>query len=212
MSQNDFLPSEDTQLKAWLENFATTCAKYEDDLGLNTQSLAIITGASTAFNNGMTGIETARAISKAATTTKNEAKTSASVMARSYAREFKANPAIPANILSELQIVTNSNVTPVTTVTGVDVMGCDDGVNKLTWNRTGNAPTTSFIIEYKFAGNGPWILAGVVTKAKFNHTNQTPGTTVFYRITSSRAGVNSTPSVPVVAYPATGSNPLTIAA
>ncbi len=212
MNPSDFLPTEDTQLEAWLENFATTCEKYETELDLNVESFALINGAVAGFAAGMTGIENARAISKAATVTKNEAKATATTVARTFAREFKANPSIPASILSELQIVTNSPVAPVTSVSNVDVIGCDDGVNKVTWNRNGNSSTTSFIVEYKFPNNPLWILAGVVTKTKFDHKDQVPGDTVFYRVTATRNGVNAVPSVPVAAYPTTGDTTLTIAA
>lgn len=207
-----FLPQDDLALQAWLNNFAETCEKYESELDLDTEELAEINGAASGFSTDLTAQSTAKAILKGATAAKNSAKTTANAVARKYAKEFKANPTVSSEILSELQIVSNAVTSPVTTVTGVSVTGCDDGVNKVTWNRNGNSQGTSFIIEYRVDGQSNWNFAGVVTKVKFDHENQTPGVMTWYRIISTRAGTNSAPSVAVAAYPNSSGNSLSIAA
>ena len=88
----------------------------------------------------------------------------------------------------------------MTVVTGLTVKGCDDGVNVLKWNRTGNAQGTQFIIEASPNGNTLWDLVDVVTRTDYKHNDQVPGEKQYYRIRSKRAGITSPPSPAVVVY------------
>lgn len=212
MSNNDFLPREDSQLQNWLDNFFTTCTKYDDVLGLDVDQLTAINQQITGFDTGMTNVTATKATAKAAVTSKNTAKSTISSTVRTYAKQFKADPSIPAAVLSELGIVANTGNGPVVTVSSLTVIGCDDGVNKLKWDRNGNASGTLFIIEYKLQGQANWGIAGAVTKSSFDHVDQEPGQTVYYRVVSTRGGQTSNPTSTVVAYGNTSGPGLSVAA
>jgi hypothetical protein len=143
---------------------------------------------------------------------KNLARKNSTANIRAFAKQFKAIQGISPEILKELGIVSNSTTGPVRTVTSLDVVGCDDGVNKLTWDRNQNAFGTTFVIEYRIGNTGTWAFAGTTTKVTFNHIDQVPGQLVWYRVTSSRAGTNSVPTPAVAAYGPQGETELSIAA
>lgn len=212
MSNNDFLPREDSQLQNWLDNFITACSNNEEVLGLAAEQIGQITLQINAFDTGMTNVTSTKAAAKSAVTGKNTAKSTISSTVRTYAKQFKADPSIPASVLSELGIVSNAGNGPVVTVTSLTVIGCDDGVNKLKWDRNSNASGTLFIIEYKLQGQANWGIAGAVTKSTFDHVDQVPGQTVYYRVVSTRGGQTSNPTASVVAYGNTSGPGLSIAA
>lgn len=160
----------------------------------------------------MAGVVTAKAELKSVVSSKNAAKSDVVANVRALVREFKANPLVPQSVLNALGVIGQPNSGPVTTVSGLTVMGCDDGVNKLKWNRNGNTPSTLFIIETKLPTQSSWTIAGAVTRTSFDHENQAPGETRLYRIVSNRAGMASAPTTPVVVYGDTGDTALSIAA
>lgn len=212
MITGDFIPSEDANYQNWLNNFSTQCAKFDAELNLDTAELAQISSAASGFQTSMANVVETRTAAKGAVSTKVATRRSSQALARAFAREFKAIPGISPDILNQLGIVAPTSSSPVTTVTAVSVTGCDDGVNSIIWNRNGNTRNTVFLVEYKVAGTSNWLLATGTTKTSFKHINQEPGVTVFYRITSTRAGISSAPSVPVAAYPNTDGAGLSIAA
>lgn len=209
---SDFLPDAEGQYKLWLDNFVLQCEINAVDLGLNTTALAAINSEYEAFNTSLSDTITAKEVLKGLTTTKIKNRQKMSGTVRSYAKLWKANPAIPSSVIGALGIQTSSTSGPVVTVTGLDVVGCDDGVNKLSWNRNGNSPGTMFIVEYRLDGATSWTFAGAVTKTTFAHDEQTPGVTVWYRIIATRAGVNSAPCAPKPAYGNQDETTLSVAA
>lgn len=212
MATGDYLPDGETQFAAWFDNFTTQCEKFEAELGLNVTTLGVITGLNTTYDNKLAEAVTAKEDAKAATTGKNIARKNATQTIRSYANQWKSNPAIDPTILSALGIVAPSQSGPVTMVTNLNVTGCGDGINKLTWSRNGNAQGTSFIIESRVQGTAAWVFTASTTKASFSHTNQIPGVQVWYRIISTRAGVNAGPCPQVSVYGQASGNGLELAA
>lgn len=212
MPSNDYLPTPDQQFAAWLTNFVNVCSVEDAALGITPADFATISNAATAFATGLTESDASKATTKAKVTAKDDYRRQVTSIVRRYAREFKANPSIPPALLSNLGIVASNPVGPVTQVTGLQVTGCADGVNKLVWNRSGNAQGTIFIIETKPQGSSNWAIAAAITKASFNHEDQQPGEQIWYRIIASRAGVNAVASLPVAAYGGSDNAPLTIAA
>jgi hypothetical protein len=212
MPSSDYIPGSDQLYVAWLNNFTTVCADNTAALSLTPAELTSIQNASTTFINGVASQDAARNVYRGAVADKKDYRDEITSIVRKYAREFKANPAVSNGLLTSLGIVTSSASGPVTQVTGLQVTGCADGVNKLTWNRAGNSPQTIFIIEYKTGTETDWGFAAAITKTSFNHEDQTPGELVWYRIIASRAGTNAVPSLPVAAYGATSTPLLTVAA
>lgn len=212
MSQGDYLPDGEANFKGWLENFITQVGTYDAELGLSVPQYSALVALANSFNTDYATANTAYEAAKAATAEKVLSRKEVTAAVRSYAKLWKANPAISPGILNALGVVATTTSGPVTMVTFLNVTGCGDGVNKLTWNRNGNAQGTNFIIESKPEGATTWAFTASTTKTSFNHTNQIPGVEVFYRIISTRAGENAGPCPPVAAYPNAGDSELKLAA
>jgi hypothetical protein len=212
MSSNDFLPSGESQFKLWYDNFVAKCEEYESELSLDAGQITAISVLNTAYNTKLNDAVSIKDSYEGAVADKNLARKNSTANIRAFAKQFKAIQGIAPGILKDLGIVSSSSTGPVRTVTSLDVVGCDDGVNKLTWDRNQNAFSTTFAIEYKIGNTGTWAFAGTTTKVTFNHEDQIPGQLVWYRVTSSRAGTNSVPTPPVAAYGPQGETELSVAA
>jgi hypothetical protein len=193
-------PQEDAAMLAWLNNFAEVCGNNIAALSLNPTLLEQITDARDSYSSGLANVETTKQAYRGAVQVKGVAKTEANAVVRSFAKRFKAIPGISPGLLAELGILPNSASGPVVTVTGLTVVGCDDGVNRLKWNRTNNSDSTIFIVEFRLEGSSVWNFAAAVTKVTFMHDDQTPGQKMYYRITSVRGDQRSVPCPPVVVY------------
>lgn len=208
----DFIPSEDSKLISWLASFSSGCANNSSILGLLPAELVTISNASTDFTDQMLISEEAKNAAKAATDSKNVQRRTSVDVARRYAKEFKANPAVPQNILISLGIVTNNTSGPVVPATNLLAEACSDGINKLAWSNGGNAPGTIYLVETKEDGQAQWEFLAAITATKFNHTDQIPGEPVWYRVIATRSGVSAAPSNTAVVYGGGGTNQLTVAA
>ncbi len=80
------------------------------------------------------------------------------------------------------------------------VTGTSDGVNHLKWKRNGNPQGTLFFIEAKIGNSDAWTIVDTVTVSKYDHTDQTPGVKVQYRIRAKRGNAESTASNVAVVY------------
>jgi len=84
--------------------------------------------------------------------------------------------------------------------TDLVVTGTSDGVNHLKWKRNGNLHGTLFFIEAKIGNSDAWAIIDTITGSKYDHTNQTPGVKVQYRIRAKRGNAESTASNVAVVY------------
>lgn len=211
MSSN-YIPDGEAQFYTWLQKFSSECAENATALGLTpTELLEIQTQAETYAYSYSIQLAAKDAL-KGATAVRTTDRKNATAVVRAFAKEFKANPAISQQLLGDLGILSSSTSGPVVKVTDLNVVGCDDGDNRLTWDRNGNADGTTFIIEFSKNAGTTWTFAGAVSKTNFIHEGQTPGQTTWYRVTSNRASVSSGPTAPKAVYLDGGENTLTIAA
>jgi hypothetical protein len=212
MINNDYIPSRDTELDLWLDNFVKQCETYETELGLDTETFGAISILTTAFQSSLGDVVTAKEELKGLVSTKEENRVDVLAVVRNYARQWKNDPTISSNILNALGIVATRSYGPVTMVTNLIASGCGDGDNKLSWNRNGNSPDTTFVIEARINGTSTWFFAGTTTKSKFTHSGQTPGQAIWYRVISSRGNTNAGPTQPVLLFGNPGDSSLSIAA
>jgi hypothetical protein len=212
MASQDYLPKEDQALNAWLQTFNNVCNINKTELGLSNADLTAIGNAYGQFSDDMVALDSAKSAYQGIVTGKNKTKSGSTTVVRTFARKFKANPAVSEATLRSLGIVANNSVTPVVPVTNLVVTGCDDGVNKLKFDRATNSQGTMFIIEYREEGQSDWKFAASITRTTFNHEDQTPGQKQYYRVISTRAGKSSTPCPPAVVYGNNEETTLTIAA
>lgn len=212
MSSSDFVPSNDATYETWLANFAAKCDTYETLIGFTAEQLGAISLQSTGFATSMNNLEEAKLALKTTAQAKDTSKKTSTALARSYAKQIKGTQGVTNAILADFGILASSSVGPVVTVTNLNVVGCDDGVNKLKWDRTGNANGTMFLIESSFDGLTGWELVDVTTKVTYDHIDQIPGQRQFYRIKSKRASTTSPACPPEVVYANGGEGGLSIAA
>lgn len=200
MPNYDYLPDQEEALKSWALNFATRCAQYDAELNLTAEDILAINNVTNTFATDLTATQAAKDTYQGTVATKNKSKADLSSVVRAYAKQFKSIQGISPLILNQLGIVGSGSTGPVVQVTDLTVTGCDNGVNSLKWNRSTNADGTIFIVEYRAEGTSTWIFGAAVTKTAFAHTGQIPGEMVWYRVTATRAGINSAPCPAVAAY------------
>lgn len=195
------IPRNDGPFLTWLDNFATVTAANATTLGLTTGQVTTLTAYVTLFQNAYEASELGKVSAKSLVGDKDSKRTAAEAMARSYAKQFLANPNIPVLLKGELGLkVAPTPLGPVSMPTDLAVTSLSNGTNKLKWNRAGNPQTTSFVIEAASTLTGPYTMIGTTTRAKFSVSGNLPGTVVYYRVSAQRGGVASDFCAPVVTY------------
>lgn len=193
MSNSDFIPKGESQFDSWLTSFVNKCEANADALGLDAKSLEQIVEQADTYHESVRASNSTRKVWKGINAQKEKDRKAMEATVRTYARKWKSDPAIPTLIVGGLGIITNTTSGPVQTVRRLAIQGLSNGTNELTWERSGNAPGTIFVIESRFAESDGWDFVAAVTRTNYPHQGQTPGQTQFYRIRSSRAGKTSAP-------------------
>jgi len=203
MPSNDYLPSNDTDLAGWTQNFLTVANANLVTLGLIAGDVTPVSTEKSTFDAAITSNIAKQAEAKAATQKKSTVKTSLNSKIRVLVRKIQANPAVPPELKAQLGInVGDAIPSSIMPQQPLDLMAnpSASGVNKLQWNRNGNPFGTVFIIETQDKATSPWAFAGTTTKATFDHNGQIPGRTLFYRVIAQRNDTLSQPSEVVVVY------------
>jgi len=131
-----------------------------------------------------------------------------------YAKQWRANQAIPDSLLEQLMVAPHNpgkSVTPPTTPSNVKWTASGEGVIRLSWSRNGNPQATNFVIESRTSPTAAWVPTAVTTKTK-EDINATVGSNIAFRITAYRGDLQSNPTPPVIIWENGGSNSLRIAA
>ena len=199
----DYLPKPDAAFQAWLANFVAVAVANKEQLALTTQDVTALNGVQSSFAANFAALKTAQAAAKGATSTKDASRKGANNEARLLVRRFQSIPTLNATLKNQLGINprTNKPTHPdPAQPTKLTVTPDASGVNRLQWNRAGNKPTTTFVIEAMLGAATSFEQIGTTTKTKFDHTGQTPGVKATYRVTAERADMSSLPSQSVTAY------------
>jgi|GEM_PF-1088050 len=200
---SDFLPKRDAELVGWMNRFVTACNTYATPLGISAGELASISAAADNFISSYDLSEAARVTAKAQVQAKDDAKRNSTRTIRDFVREFQANPNITNEMRDQLGITVPSDTrtnTPPKEPLFLEAIGQTNGINLIKFNRNNNLPGTQFVIEASYDGGADWDFAGVTTKTRFEHLNQTPGVRVYYRAFATRSGMNSVFSNSAVVY------------
>lgn len=208
----DFLPPQDRAFQSWLQNFASKCALYDSELGLDADDLLAIQSYATVYGSDLEQVNQAKETLKGLVAEKLNDRTNITADVRAFARQFKGIKGLSPGILNSLGIVASGSAGPVETISKLVVSGSSTGVNNLSWNRNGNGQGTQFVIETSPNGVTNWELVAVTTRTTFEHQNQVPGQQQYYRIKSTRGGSTSNACMPVVIYPNGGESAIQIAA
>lgn len=172
-------------LLAWLANFISVADENQAELGLTAADiteLATMRGDLLGkFNDSVTKHEAA----KASTVALSQSKQTIAQRISSLNKIFKGNTAVGKVLLESLGLKSNdTNLTPITAQAPSDLVveGRSNGINYLKFNRNGNKPSVTFILEAKTGAETEYKFVTVLKKTRFQHKNQTPGVRVFYRV------------------------------
>lgn len=195
------VPSRDSLFAPWIINFASVATANATLLNLTVGQAANLTAHATLFETAFEENNAAKTNAKGKATVKRNIRKASEELFRGTAKVIAANGNIDPELKAELGINTSpSSLGPVVPVTDLAVAGFATGTNKLSWKRNGNADGTTFLIEARYGESAIWTLIDVATSTRYNHTDQTPGVQVQYRIISQRAGIKSDPSNEAVVY------------
>lgn len=204
----------DGELNTALANFNTVCAANAATLALAPADLTAIAAASTGFNTTLNAATVAKAAAKNSVEAKDmQKKTSKSTVSK-YAKLFRANAAVPDNLLDSLMLPHHKTPGSKTAPTQpLNLYGNADGngLVNLKWNRNGNTSGTTFLIEVRTDPAGPWSISGSTTQTKFGY-QAVPGAYIAFRVTATRRNLLSPPSVPFALWENGGGVSLQLAA
>ena len=203
MTNDNYIPTIEQNRVAWFNNFVTVATANVTLLAFTPADMTALSGGvggySTAVNIGIT----TRTAYHAATKSKITANKTATATVRGLVRRVQSNPAVTPGLKVQLQI--NPKTTPRTktapvTPTGLLATPDADGTNTLTWSGNGNKRNTTYIIEAMIGSATSFVYVDDTTAQRYAHTGQTPGVTVVYRVTASRAKMKSAPSQTAAVY------------
>jgi hypothetical protein len=205
--------NNDALLAAGMTNFLDQVEKNEVVLGIDADELNAMNSAFNAFKDDFDAQTAAKAELKAATTSKNSSKKAAKRIIAQFAQEWKANLAVPDNVLDLLNVPNHASGgvrTPPTQPLNLRLTIGSTGENTLAWDRNGNNSSTIFNIESASSANGPWTTFDMTTKAKINFS-WPQGTTIWFRVNAKRNGQTSPNSQPIALWASSSLSKLKVA-
>lgn len=204
----------DGELNTALNNFNTVCAANAATLALSPADLTAIAAASTGFNTTLNAATTAKAAAKNSVEAKDLQKKSSKATVSKYAKLFRANAAVPDNLLDSLMLPHHKTPgTKTPPAQPLDLTGSADGngLVSLKWKRNGNISGTQFLVETRTDPAGDWTISGSTTQTKFQY-QAVPGSYIAFRVTATRRDLLSPPSFPYAFWENGGGMGLQLAA
>jgi hypothetical protein len=191
----------ETEFRAWYNNWSTVAAANSVALGLSPGDVSAINGARTTYTNAVASYVTAHDAARAATESKNEAYAAAFDLVQRWSNQWQANPGISDGLKLSLGLYirdTTPSPRPIFPISQLSGSGNSVGTVKLRWNRNGNLPGCTFIVQSRPVG-GTWTFLAVTTKTRLSIMNQGLTPTEF-RVLTERRGILSEPSDAIVVY------------
>ncbi len=203
MPSEDYLPTIEQNRLAWFNNFVTVATANVTLLAFTPTDLTALNGNVGGYTTAVTISATTRTAYHAANKNKTAANKTVTANVRALVRRVQSNPAVTPALKTQLQI--NPRTTPRTKTapiapTALLASPDADGTNTLTWNGNGNKARTTYLIEAMIGSATTFAVVGDTTAQSFAHRGQTPGVTVTYRVTASRAKMRSAPSQTAAVY------------
>ena len=203
MPNDNYIPTIEQNRVAWFNNFVTVATANVTLLAFTPGDMTALNGTVGGYNTAVNIGITSRTAYHASTKSKIAANKTVTANVRSLVRRIQSNPAVTPALKTQLQI--NPRTTPRTKTapiapTGLLATPDADGTNTLTWNGNGNKARTTYLIEALIGSATTFAFVGDTTAQRFAHTGQTPGVTVVYRVTASRARMRSAPSQTAAVY------------
>lgn len=207
------IPGADQAAKAKFLQFAQGATTHKVALGIGTTQLAEIGAAANDFSTKLTDADAAKSAAAGAVDAKKKQRQTSTSVVRTYAQQFKNNPAATPAILSALGITpgttSGGSLAPATDLTAT---AFTNGTANLSWKRNGNPRSAVFVIEAQIGGSSAWTWVGNTSKTRFVDGGATVGLPKLYRIRTQNAGATSAPSNTASIYSESGEEGLKLAA
>ena len=204
MKYGDYIPHADAEFQNFSTNFAKQIATHQAELPVSVEESDKLTTDSTGFNGKYEIHIEAQDVAQGATANKNEAKDSLMDNIRTLAGKIQADKRVSNNLRSILGLPIHDNIHSVIhpqIPQDLYAEGSPTGVNNLNWQAGENKANTMYVVEAMKAGEKDFSFVDVVTKTRYDHKNQTPGTMITYQIKAKRGDEVSQPSNNAVVYP-----------
>ena len=203
------------QMVTFLSNFITVAGTTvnEEILGYTAVDITFLTAEKTGLQTALADQKNKQEAAKAATTALNTLLKAARADLSTRNRNIQGNTRVNNTLKTALGLnvkqphpVQHDPVPPEKmTATGLAA-----GVNVLQWNSGGNMTGVQYVIEF-MTKTTAWTRIDAVTPRRYEHTGQTPGVPILYRVSARRRGITSLPSNEAAVYAeGTGTPTLTL--
>lgn len=205
MSQNvkDFIPRRTSSYVVWLKNFINVADANLAQTGLTAGQLAALNDLFTTLATTWTAQRTALRVAKSATLTKDAAVVDSVISVRALARVVQAHPGATDQLKVQMGLTVHDRsrapvpVYPPSNLTA----SLDPQLQiKLIWDRNGNKPGTTYILEMRQGDDGPWGFVAAVTRTRYVDAGRPAGVHIQYRVHAVRANRASLYSEPASVY------------
>ena len=191
------------ELLVFLTNFIAVADDKQTELGLTAFQITQLQGIKTALETKINNRQSTKEAATAALTELNLETKNVNDLIGSLNIGFKADKSISDALLELLGLDADSNnLTPIVPVAPADlvVTGSSNGINSIKWKSGGNKSRTTYIIEAKIGAATDYVFVKATSKTRFEHSNQTPGVKVLYRVKAVHGDLESSFSNEAVVY------------
>lgn len=199
----DYIPNADADFLTFGTTLAQTLTANPTTYGITAAQATAVTNAVNQVGQALQDVNALKAELASAVDQKDALRTSAEQTIRSLARQIQANPGVTDDQKSQAGLPVY-DTTPTSSApnapTDLVVKANASGMHELSWKRNGNPSGTSFIIECRKGNETNWSFVKVVQRTRYEHTGNTPGQMVVYRVRAQRGEQESLNSDEVVAY------------
>lgn len=198
-----FKKMKPTEFAPIFVDMVTIYENNKSELGITGDDMTESTAARDNLTSAIADNQVKKDAFEASEAALKDAHFAAAEIADSRNAMIKANKKISNPIKESLNISTSLSIpatSPLSAPIELTVVGFDNGINKLKWKRNGNTQSTQFILEQRIGDAGAWQFLDTLTATRYEHTGQTPGTKIYYRITAKRSSQSSGHSNIAVVY------------
>ena len=199
----NFYPTNDADFAVWLGNFITIANVNLIPLGLTAADITALTALKTDLDAKVAAANAARATAVSATAALKASRKNANIQASFRGKAITANPNVANSIKEQLGLnVRDTILTPIIPLVpaGVVAQAFANGTHVVSWSANGNKGGTQYLVEAKFGNATAFTFVNVTTKTKLEHTGQTPGVRVVYRVKARRGDNESGYSGEAIVY------------
>lgn len=198
-----FYDMNPTEFAVWLETFIEAATANAAEAGMKTGELTNLKTMKGELDDFIKAENDAQQAASAANVKMHSKHRTILEKIRSYNTTFKNDK----NISDEVKVALGFNLDDEVPSTlepqapqNLFAQGFSNGVNSLSWKRSGNNERTQFIVEAKIGAATDFTMVGSTTRTRFDHEGQTPGAQAIYRVYAQRGKLKSQPSNEAIVY------------